>query len=130
MSNIALENLELYYSNIARELKEYRVDGVELIGILYDGSRVLYNYLTGNVRYLPNDPDDMTDDEIRSEFSYRVKNAMLRAGINQVELANRTGIPQPMLSGYLNGRVMPSYGKAAKIARALNCSMDDFVFKG
>lgn len=130
MSNIAMENLEMYYSNIAKELEEYSVDGVELTGVLYDGTRVLYNYLTNNVRYLPIDPDNMTEDEYRNEFAYRVRDAMIRAGINQTELADRTGISQPSLSGYLSGRKTASYVNAAKIARALGCSMDDFVFKG
>lgn len=130
MSDLALENLELYYSNIARELEEYQVDGVELTGVLRDGSRILYNYLADTVKYLPNDPDTMTEDEYRSEFAYRVKKMMMRAGINQTELARRTGIAQPSLSGYLSGRKTASYVNAAKIARALECSLDDFVFRG
>ena len=45
--------------------------------------------------------------------------------LTQKELAELSGIPQPRLSRYENNRETPSLEIALKIARALNCPVED-----
>lgn len=130
MNNAVYEKFELYHSSISKQLVKYEINGAILTGITNDGKKVLYNSFLDNIRYLPNDPAHMTDEEYKSEFKFRVRAKMVREGINQFELSRRTEISQSVLSGYLSGRNMPSYQNAAKIARALHCSLDDFVYEG
>lgn len=129
-SSRAFENLEMYFSNISSKLEEYEIEGPILTGVTNDGRKVMYNSFTNDLRIIPYDPENMTDEEYRSEFGFRLRNLMTREGINQTELAARTGVSQTTISGYLNAKKMPSYGSAAKIARVLNCSLDDFVYRG
>lgn len=124
------EKLEMYHSNISSKLEEYEVNGSVLIGVMNNGRKVQYDSLRDNVRYLPDDPINMTDEEYKAEFAHRVRYAMLKEGINQLELANLSGVPQGVLSGYLSGKNMPSLSNIAKIATALHCSADEFIYKG
>ena len=41
-------------------------------------------------------------------------------------IPNLTGLTQPNISQYMNGTKTPSFFTVDKIARALNCSTDDF----
>jgi transcriptional regulator with XRE-family HTH domain len=70
----------------------------------------------------------MTEDECRSEFGYRLVHIMIRKGISQVDLAERIGVSNVMINRYINGSNTPSFYVVDKIAKALNCSMDDFRY--
>jgi transcriptional regulator with XRE-family HTH domain len=53
---------------------------------------------------------------------------MALEGISQCELSERTGITQPSISDYMNGKKLPSFYTVDKIAKALGCSVDAFRY--
>lgn len=57
-----------------------------------------------------------------------LKDMMERRGLNQRELSERSGVPQPMISNIVTG-VVPNPGiqSLAKLARALRCLVDDLI---
>ena len=107
-------------------IREYR--GGELLLVMPDGTEWLYSDLHRNVRQLPKDLHNLSEEECLSEFGRRLYDIMCREGINQMALSEITGIPQPVLSNYMSGRTCPSFYKVDKIARALGCSVDDFRY--
>lgn len=56
----------------------------------------------------------------RCLLAHRLK----ESGLTQVELSDRVGIKQPMLSHYATNRKLMSLTAAKRIADALNCSIE------
>ena len=118
------------YRNIANDMVDYKEceRSSELEVWLKDGTKLLYNSLTRGIRSLPVDPNNLTDEEFRREFSNRMLKAMNRKGVGQNELSRRTGIPQAQISRYANGMSLPRIDTMDKIAKALESSIDDFLY--
>lgn len=57
----------------------------------------------------------------------RVRDLRLDRGVTQVELAKLIDVTQPMLSAYETGRRSMPHDMLAKIARALDASVDDLT---
>ena len=95
---------------------------------LRDGSRYLYNSGGTYVRRLPKDPKHLTDHEFRSEFGRRLQEIMYFKCITQQELADRTGLSQPQINNYINGKNTPSFRVVDLIAKAIGCSTDDLRY--
>ena len=53
---------------------------------------------------------------------------MLNRGLTQSDLSDLTGLSQPQLSRYINGKTLPSAFVVEKLAKALKCNVDDFYF--
>lgn len=125
-----VEDLKFYHRNITDDdILEYRVDDAFCITIKFkNGVYAVYNSNDKSLRQLPSDYRNLTDEDLMREFSYRVRHMALLRGMTLGELANVIGINQSQLSGYITGRVMPSFRVIDKIARALNCSVDYFRF--
>lgn len=100
----------------------------ELIVETEEGYTVLYNDQDGSIRSLPKDSNCMTEEECRREFKYNLKKQLALKEMSQLELSEITGIPQPVLSNYMNGKNSPGLYNLDKIAKALNCSVDDFRY--
>ena len=49
-------------------------------------------------------------------------------GITQSELSNCTDIPQYLISDYIRGKRTPSFYNVDKIAKALDCSVDELRY--
>lgn len=120
-----IESYELYCPFLYKDTVDIReIDGWTIMATLEDGTRYLYYSDTNIFSRLPNDPEDMTEDECRKEFSRRISRIMLYKGITQKILSERTGIPQSRISDYITGKRSPSFYNVDKIAKALGCSMD------
>lgn len=52
---------------------------------------------------------------------------MIKAGLNQIMLADRTGISQASITYYLNGSKTPTIYNTQKIAEALGCTVNDLI---
>lgn len=50
-----------------------------------------------------------------------------RQGLSQVELADRTGISQGLISRYERGAADPGIGKLLELLEAMNCTLEDFT---
>ena len=93
-----------------------------------DGQAYLYNPKRGFIRKLPKDSNSMNDEELINEFSKRLKTRLKYAGMSQTELAEKVGVTRNMISRYVNGDSLPTFIILDRIARALNCSIDDFRY--
>ena len=99
-----------------------------LIVTMRDGRRGFFDDTDESFRWLPDDPNNMTEEEYRREFAYRLKFLMRERIITQTRLSEMTGIPQQHISRYCRGDAMPDFYKLNKIARALNCPIDLFRY--
>lgn len=128
MNQARLRNLELHYPSLAENADRIIERNGELIIKRKDGASVLFDEATAETRTLPIDSSTMTDEEAVREFKFRLRRIMQRKGITQTELSNETGIPQYLISNYINGKTSPSFRNVDKIARALDCSTDDLRY--
>ena len=129
MNNQLYENLKLYWPFVQDLALSYEeISDYEIMVKLSDGRIVLYDDFDHTLRRLPTKSEAMTDEEFKQESSTRLKRSMYRKGVTQLDLAERTGISQPQISSYVNGKVFPSFYYIDKIAKALKCSADDFRY--
>ena len=70
----------------------------------------------------------MTEQEWRKEFGRRSRRiAHLNKDYNQRELAEASGITEATISRYYNGLRSPTSENLIKIARVLDCTIDELV---
>lgn len=123
------KNLQMHFPFLYTDDAHYKFcSDMELMITLKDGRRFLYDDIDKTVRKLPKDSNDMSEDECRSEFGKRLYKIMFRKGITQSELSEKTGLSQTMLSNYITGKNSPSFYNVDKIAKALECSIDDLRY--
>ncbi len=123
------DNLWAHYNYLVKEMEDYEeLDNGELLIHLKNGDKALYNPFEDWCRRLPKDSRSMTENECTAEFAARLRNVMRRKGYSQQQLSVRTGISQPAISNYVTGRRMPSFYMIDKIAKALNCSVDELRY--
>ena len=112
------------------EIEEARmINEFDILFVFKDGRRFIFDSDTNYFWQPYSEEHELTDDQIRHEFKIRLRTMMRRRCINQEELAARLGTKQAVISRYVTGDAMPSYATMFKIARILNCSMDDFSFR-
>lgn len=108
-----------------REINEW-----EVLIVFKDGRKIIYDRFTNyhkNVFY--KSIDELTDEQEKKEFAYNLRIMMKRKWIIQDELADRLGVTQTTVSNWINGRSAPDSLTLRKIAKILDCSMDDFFYK-
>lgn len=108
-----------------RELNEW-----DLLIIFHSGKKVILDRFTGyhkNIFY--KDVNELTEEQEKKEFAYRLRSLMGREGITQNQLAEMIDTTQAMISRYVRGEVIPSSIMLRKIAKALGYSMDDFFYR-
>lgn len=129
MNENLIRNFRLYWDNLDETAVNYEQTGPsELVVTLDDGSSYLYEDSEGSIRRLPKDKYNMTENEYKREFGFRLRKLMFSRGFTQTSLADATGLNQAQISSYANGKNSPSYYNAAKIAKALECSLDDLTY--
>ena len=121
---------KMYFPTIFEKGVKYTGnDFGELIVKLEDGSYISYDTYEHTIRNLPRDDKNMSENECRREFSIRLYKTMIRKGMAQNELSERTGISEVTISKYMNGKATPSFYNVDKIAKALNCSVEDLRYR-
>lgn len=126
-----LRNLEWNFPQLFREADEIRDYGPLEVLILKNGERpIVYDDLNKFCRTLPRDACMMSENECRNEFGIRMRKRMQIKGINQFELADRSGISQGTISNYANGTRTPNIYNAIKIADVLGCSIEELMYTG
>lgn len=130
------QDLWQYVMQIDPFVKEKDVINIEelndwdLLITFKSGRKVLYDIYTGyykNVYY--ENINELTEEQERKEFAYRLRSLMGRKWITQEQLAETVGLTQAMISRYVRGEAIPSAIVLRKISKALDCSMDDFFDK-
>ena len=129
MKEKLFEEFKLYFPLIAKKAVDWvEESGINLIVTLDDGRKVMYDDLDSTIRRLPKDSNNLTEEECAYEFGVRLRRLMWRKGVNQQELSEATGISQPMLSKYVNGKTLPGFYNLDKIAKYLKVSVDVFRY--
>ena len=124
-----LRNFTLYFPMTAEKTVECKTaNKIVLTAKLSDGSSVIYDDTNHSIRTLPQDSRNMSEGEFKRELSYRLRSLMRYRGVTQWGLSKMTGISNVLLSNYVNGKTIPSAYKLDKIAKALDCSMDDLTY--
>ena len=130
MNEILLTNFKKQFPCFADHAVEYRKKGpFELVVKLDDGHVISYYDTEQGIRRLPSDDSRLTEEECREEFGIRLYRLMCDKGVTQPELSEMTGITQSNISNYINGRKTPSFYTVDKIARALDCSIEELRYK-
>ena len=70
-----------------------------------------------------------TEDQWKKTFGYNLSEMMWRRKISRNELAEAVGLSEAILSKYVNGKAIPRFHIVERLARTLNCSVDDFLPK-
>lgn len=130
LSDTMIENFKIDFPRDAVQIMYYEPIGYDCLEIkLMDGTTIIYDNFNRSARNLPKDSHNITEEEFRREFGYRLRRIMEYKHITQVELSEKSGIPQCHISGYINGKRTPSSYNLDKLAKALRCSVDDFRYK-
>ena len=124
-----VKNLQLYFPSVANRITSCKeTDDFELMVRCDNGETFIYDDIDRSILLLPTDGNSMTEETWRQEFGRRLRKRMARKGMTQSELAEIVGISQVMLSNFMTGRSMPGFYIVDKLARALDCSVDDFRY--
>lgn len=127
--NNMLENCEVFYPFLTdNAVCTIDIGHDELLIELDNGERYVYDDLEKTIRRLSMDRSDVTEEEFRREFGTRLRKVMFRKGLTQHDLAERSGISQVTISGYMRGKNVPSFYNLHKLAKALDCYVDDFTY--
>ena len=125
-----------YVMSISPFIKEEEVESItelspwDLLITFYDGRKIRVDKYTGchqNVFY--EDIKDLTEQQERIYFAYRLRSLMGRKGLGQEEFAELLGTSQVMISRYITGKVAPSVFTVRKMAKILDCSIDDIFYQ-
>lgn len=103
------------------------INGWDLLITFRDGRKIFYDRYTGYYKKVHYDNiNELTEEQEKREYAYRLRSLMGRAGVSQEELANRVNTYQSAISNYVSGKVAPNVIMARKIAKVLGYSIDDF----
>ena len=74
----------------------------------------------------------MVDDVegVLAGFPARLRELRAAAGLGQIELAKRSGVPQPTVAAYEVGRNAPSWANVVRLSLALGVTPDAFLAGG
>lgn len=125
-------NFEMRFPNIAeRVIDIYNGMPFELVMTLSDGTTMAYFDIDETIRRLPGDGSNMSYNECAVEFGIRLWQIMRIRCMSQKGLAIMTGITESSICNYIRGKIMPNFYNVDKIARALDCSVEDlrYVYK-
>ncbi len=121
-----LDDFKTYYPHLYEKTIKYYLKGPhELIAELNDGSVISFYALEKSFRTI-SDVDVITEESCKRELGIRLRRLMYERCITQQDLSERTGIHQPRISSYIQGKASPSFYNLRRIAKVLNCSLDDF----
>lgn len=69
----------------------------------------------------------MTEIDLLDSFAENVHYEMRRMGMDQSELARKSGVSRQAINRYLNRQRMPNLKSIVNICYALNCDYDDIL---
>lgn len=129
LMNDYLHQVYLYFPDLLGKIMHAR-EYVQLMLLLETNSKYDYFYnLSNNVLIpIPKSDQDLDKESFRRIFGVLLRRALERSGLTQEELSEKTGIPQPNISDYLYGKHFPSFYQIDKMAKAMNCSVEDLRY--
>ena len=128
MDDYVYDEFSFNFPSVAKQvLHYYHISDIELIIKLENGEVLSYENINKSLRILP-DSNSLTEEECRREFSIRLKLMMAVRGMNQTALSEATGIRQHLISDYTKGKRTPGFYNLDKMAKALDCSIDELRY--
>lgn len=130
MERDLFRNFSMYNpSEAARAIDYEYYDDYELLVTLDDHSQILYDDLLKGILYIhPNPSGELPEEDIwRLGFARRLFKKMRLHGLTQMDLAAVTDISQVTISKYINGKSTPSVYNLEKLAKALDCTVEDLL---
>ena len=125
-ADIMFNNFKLYCPNYVDRVKKYSDIGYYQLKVeLDDGSIIIYDELLPGIKFPASNPNELTEQRHKSEFGYNLRRMMRLKGINQIQLAEFSGVSKYSINHYINGKASPSLYNAGRIADALDCSISD-----
>ena len=129
MDDYVYDEFSFNFPAIAKKVVDcYSIGRDELILKLSDGEVYSYDNNNKSLRILPPDSNSLTEEECRREFAIRLRRMMLIKGMTQVQLSDVTGIQQYLISDYMKGKRTPGFYNLDKMAKALDCSIDELRY--
>ena len=127
--NDIVDEFVTYFPQIAKDVVTWHASGRREITVkLKNGDRVVFNDISKTIRRLPGpDAPEMSEDSWKTGFGRKLGYILASSNMSQTTLAIETGISQVMISRYISGNSQPSAYAVTKIARALNCSIDELT---
>ena len=124
-----MHQVYLYFPDLLGEVVHAR-EYVQFMLLLETNTKYDYFYnITNNVPIpIPKDDKNLDKDSFRRIFGVLLRRALECSGLTQEELSEKTGIPQPNISDYLYGKHFPSFYQIDKMAKAMNCSVEDLRY--
>ena len=124
-----MRQVYLYFPGLLGEVVHAR-EYVYLMLLLETNSKYDYFYnLTNNVLIpIPKSDQDLDKESFKRIFGVLLRRALENSGLTQEELSEKTGIQQARISDYLYGKHFPSFYQIDKMAKAMNCSVDDLRY--
>ena len=123
-----------YYGGSGRGIVKWEPYDKLMICIYYDnGNKAYYDAVGNTVKNIGRRQDDaeFIDDELfMKRFAWRLGSAINSTGLSRTEICERTGISKASLSGYLSGRTVPNMLFIHKLAKVLNCPVEELVNAG
>ena len=102
----------------------------DLLIIFRNGTKTIYDRFTNYHRNIFYESiNELTDEQEKKEFAYRLRIMMKRKYITQEQLAELIGTSQVTISRWINGECLPSVIMVRKIAKVLDCSMDELFYQ-
>lgn len=127
------QNLKNCFPHIEERVVDcWKGDRLELILLLDDGKKYVYDGLTDNI-YSYSEPvkyhdiSEVDEAAYREIFSDRLKRAMRNHCVTQAVLSDRSRISRQLINKYVNGKSMPSAYTLAKLAMAIDCTIEELV---
>lgn len=124
-----LDDFESHYKYFYDKMIDWYAYGYyEIIAILNNGARLIYNQMSGSIRFIKDDEHELSEDEWTKSFSVTLKQKVSTKGLTQKDLSDATGISKVSISKYMSGKSIPSYYNMIKIAQVLDCSVSEFGY--
>lgn len=127
--NDIVDDFVTHFPLVANDAVTWHPSGRREITIkLKNGARIVFNDISKTIRRLPGpDAPEMSEDSWKTGFGRKLGHILASSNMSQTALAIETGISQVMISRYISGNSQPSAYTVTKIARALNCSIDELM---
>lgn len=122
------------YRTLVSDVIEWYPSGRrEITVVLRNGRRLTYNSSLNTLRVIfgtEHDPEILNDEndmQYRETFSRRFRRQLAATNLTQEDVAERSGVSQPMLSRYLQCKSEPTLCKIRKLAKVLGCTVSELV---
>ncbi len=126
MTKNAIKDFETYFPELSKHVKEYKTNKFyELFAMLDNEFVIFYDYLEKTIRYIPKDSSNLEEQDYRYLLGIRLRNLLVCNSVNREYLSNTTGISETTISRYINGTSTPSVYNMRKLAKSLNCTIND-----